>query len=165
MNSERIVVLPMALIEGIHLAQIVEDFLDLVKGRDAADPAVRRLTPSAYPDDLSAAASFADSTRDDLLDRRLGDAATVRQALAPFDADAEALTEDEALASRDLAIAIDDLDAWLRTLTAIRLVIAERLGIASEDDEADDGRRDVYDWLGYRLEVLIQAADHFDARP
>lgn len=165
MRSARIIVLPMALIEGIHLARIVDDFLDLVDSRDADDPAVRRLTPSAYPDDPSAAASFADSTRDDLLDRRRGDAATVRQALAPFDADVESLSDDEATASRDLAIAIDDLDAWLRTLTAIRLVVAERLGITSDEDDTDDGRHDIYDWLGYRLEVLIQAADHVDPRP
>ena len=57
-------------------------------------------------------------------------------------------------------IATADVDAWLRTLTAIRLVVATRLGITSDDEQSgDDGRHDVYDWLGYRLELLIEAAD------
>ena len=43
----------------------------------------------------------------------------------------------------------------MRTLTAIRLVIASRLGIEDEDDrDEDDPRFGVYDWLGYRLEGL-----------
>lgn len=160
----RDVVLPLALIEGIHLARLVDDFLDLLADRDADDSAVRRLTPTAYPDDHDAATAFAASTRDELLDRRIDDATTVRTALVPFDADVESLSEDDAMASRDLVIAEVELDSWLRTLTAIRLVIAERIGITSEDHSSDDGRGDLYDWLGYRLEVLIQAADDVDER-
>ncbi len=38
--------------------------------------------------------------------------------------------------------------------------IAERLGIESDDDhDPDDARFGVYDWLGYRLELVIEAAD------
>ena len=53
------------------------------------------------------------------------------------------------------------IDAWLRTLTALRLVIANRLGIESDDDTHDpeDPRYGVYDWLGYRLDGLVRAAD------
>jgi hypothetical protein len=162
--SARDIIIPLALLEGVHLGRLVDDFLDLLADRDAADPAVRRLTPSAYPDDQDAAEAFAASTRDDLLNRRIAEATTAREALVPFDADLESLSEEDAMASHDLVIAEDDLDAWLRTLTAIRLVIAERLGITSEDQQADDGRGDLYDWLGYRLEVLIQAADDADER-
>ncbi|WP_435744622.1 DUF2017 family protein [Microbacterium sp. PMB16] len=164
MTSHRIV-LPLALIEGAHLARLVDDFRDIIRERDSGDPAVRRLTPSAYPDDATAAQSFADSTRDDLLDRRLIEAEKVSAALAPFRADVDSLSEQDALAPQDLVILDDDIDAWLRTLTALRLVIATRLGITSdENDRGDDGRHDVYDWLGYRLEVLIQAADESDER-
>ncbi|KJQ52919.1 DUF2017 family protein [Microbacterium sp. SA39] len=163
MSSHDIVV-PLALLEGIHLGRLVDDFVELLTDRDPDDSAVQRLTPSAYPDDRDAAESFAASTRDDLLNRRITEAATVRKELSPFVADVESLSEDDAMAPRDLVIAEDDLDAWLRTLTAIRLVIAERLGITSEDQQADDGRGDLYDWLGYRLEVLIQAADDADER-
>lgn len=157
-------VFSLALLEGFHLARLVDEFRELIGDRNADDPAMRRLTPSAYPDDVDAANAFADSTRDDLLDRRASEASLVRQALAPFAVDIDSLSEDEALAPRELVIRDEDLDGWLRTLTAIRLVIAERLGITSEDQSTEDGRADVYDWLGYRLEVLIQAADDADAR-
>lgn len=162
--STRDVVLSVAVMEGVHLARLVDDFRDLLAERADDDPAVRRLTPSAYPDDSEAAKAFSESTRDDLLDRRLAEALTVRTALAPFDIDVEPLSEEDAMAPRDLVIAEVDLDAWLRTLTAIRLVIADRLGITAEDQTTGDGRGDIYDWLGYRLELLIQAADDVDER-
>lgn len=166
MTASHRIVLPLALIEGAHLARLVDEFRDVVVERDSDDPAVERLTPSAYPEDAEAAKSFAESTRDDLLDRRLLDAERVRHALAPFETDVDSLTEEEALAARDLVILEEDIDAWLRTLTSLRLVIASRLGITTDEHELDDGdgRLDVYDWLGYRLEVLIQAADEADAR-
>ena len=162
--STKEIVLPLALLEGAHLARLVDEFGELMRDRSADDPAVRRLTPSAYPEDREAARAFSDSTRDELLDRRLSEAAAVRTALAPFDVEIDALSEEAALEPRDLVIAEDDLVAWLRTLTAIRLVIAERLGITTEEHRSDDGRSDIYDWLGYRLEVLIQAADELDER-
>ena len=44
-------------------------------------------------------------------------------------------------------------------LAAIRLVLATRLGIRSEEDhDVDDPRFGIYDWLGYRLDGLVQAA-------
>ncbi|WP_370208354.1 DUF2017 family protein, partial [Aeromicrobium sp.] len=61
-----------------------------------------------------------------------------------------------------------DVQAWLRSLTDIRLSIAVRLGIDSEDDqlalsESDDPAVstmvDVYDWLGYVQETLVGALD------
>lgn len=156
------IVLSLAVLEGVQIARLVDDFRDLLADRAGDDPAVRRLTPNAYPSDPDAARSFAESTRDDLLDRRLADAVIVRTDLAPFDVEIEPLSEDELMAPRDLVIAADEIDAWLRTLTAIRLVIAERLGITTEDHVSDDGRGGIYDWLGYRLEVLIQAADEVD---
>ena len=49
--------------------------------------------------------------------------------------------------------------AWLRTLTAVRLVIATRLGITSEEEQDDDARFGVYNWLGFRLDGLLQAIE------
>ncbi|MFS0893629.1 DUF2017 family protein [Microbacterium sp. 179-I 3D3 NHS] len=162
--SEHAAVLPLALIEGCQLVRLVDEFREFLGDADADDSALRRLTPNAYPDDPHAASTFSESTREDLLDRRMNDAVTVRRDLAPFDVDLERLTEAEAVQERRLVVDADDLDAWLRTLTAVRLVIADRLGITAEEDGADDGRHDVYDWLGYRLEILIQAADELDDR-
>lgn len=152
-------VFSLAEIEGRHLARIVDDFIELVGTKDAADHAIARLTPDAYPEDAAASAEFGIATRDDLLDRRLLDARTMRSALTAFDGAAE-LTVAEAQAMRQVAVRRADIDAWLRTLTAIRLVLAERLGITTED--VGGGRTDgtdLYDWLGYRLELLIEAAD------
>lgn len=147
------------LIEEFHLAQLVDDFLELIAdSRDSGDPAIDRLTPSPYPDDPDSAGEFAHSTRDDLLERRLIDARRVRGALGDFSGGFDAL-EHEALTTRELEVDADDVDSWLRTLTAIRLVIATRLGITSDEEDGRDGRHDVYDWVGYRLELLIQAAD------
>lgn len=59
-------------------------------------------------------------------------------------------------------VELDDLSvsAWLRTLTSVRLVMATRLGIVDDDDERpDDPRFGVYDWLGFRLEGLLQALE------
>ncbi len=61
-----------------------------------------------------------------------------------------------------------DVQAWLRSLTDIRLSIAVRLGIDSEadqlalaegDDPAVSTMVDVYDWLGYVQETLVGALD------
>jgi hypothetical protein len=151
-----------AWVEGRNLLHLIDEFLSLVdEPRLGSDPALARLTPVAYPDDDAAAAEFRRSTGDELFDRRREDAATMRGDLAPFDDDDD--TRDP-LAPQSVAVHAGHLDAWLRTLAAIRLVVATRLGIDHADHhEADDPRFHVYDWLGYRLEDLIQRADDADA--
>ena len=53
-----------------------------------------------------------------------------------------------------------DVSALLRTLSAIRLVLATRLGIQADDDhDASEPRFGIYDWRGYRLDSLISAID------
>ncbi len=173
--SDRAVRLPLSRIEGAHLAGLVDEFRELLAGAASAradrgaaaedDPALARLAPDAYPDDPDASAEFAAHTRAPLWDRRAQDARTMRAGLESFAADLAALRtgaldERAATAPRDVVIAMDEVDAWLRTLTALRLVIASRLGIDTEDDhDPDDPRFGVYDWLGYRLDGLIEAAD------
>ncbi|MCI1017990.1 DUF2017 family protein [Microbacterium sp. C5A9] len=159
--SDAVVRVRMARVEGAQLAQLVDDFRELVgTDRDVSDPAIARLSPDPYPDDEDASRSFQSATRDDLLDRRALDAEIVRTALADLRGDMDTMSQTEAFTEHDLTISPADVDAWLRTLTALRLVIAERLGIESDDDhDPDDARFGVYDWLGYRLELTIEAAD------
>lgn len=159
--TEQTVHVGMARVEGAQLARLVDDFRELVgSDRDASDPAIGRLAPNPYPDDEHASSAFRDATREDLLDRRALDADVVRAALAEFRGDLDSMSQGEAFAEHDVAIRQTDVDAWLRTLTALRLVIAERLGIENDDDQdPDDARFGVYDWLGYRLELIIEAAD------
>ena len=159
--TESVVRMQMARVEGAQLAQLVDDFREIVgSDRDVTDPAIERLAPNPYPEDEDASRAFRDATRDDLLDRRALDAEVMRTALAGLRDDLNEMTQDEAFASHDLAIPVVDVDSWLRTLTALRLVIATRLGIENDDDhDPEDARYGVYDWLGYRLEVIVQAAD------
>lgn len=154
-------VITLATIEGHHLARIVADFIDLVSARASEDPAIDRLAPDAYPDDTAASAEFTDLTRSDLLDRRVHEAQAVLDALATF-ATEPPLSDDDARIPQDVHIGAADIDAWLRTLTAIRLVIATRLGITTDDEAERGDGHDVYEWLGYRLELLIEAADQLD---
>ena len=60
----------------------------------------------------------------------------------------------------ELMLSAPEAAAWLRTLAALRLVLASRLGIRTEDDhDPEDPRFGVYDWLGYRLELLVRARE------
>ncbi len=59
------------------------------------------------------------------------------------------------------------MEAWLRTLTSVRLAVATRLGITDAEtaDELADLPEDdprsflvsVYDWLGFAQETMINA--------
>jgi hypothetical protein len=148
-------------LEAAHLAGLITQFSELVDGAVASDgdPAIKRLVPDAY-DDPAAAEEFRELTEGDLLDRRRDDAATVLSSLAepaqiPEDPDDPALLE-------TVMIRLDGeaIGAWLRTLAAVRLVLASRLGIErAEDHDPDDPRFGIYDWLGYRLDGLIAAVD------
>ncbi|WOF24547.1 DUF2017 family protein [Microbacterium betulae] len=153
----RLVILTLTRIEAAHLRALVQQFSSLVEATQSEpDPALDRLAPDAYPDDADAAREFRDLTRGDLLGRRWHDAATV---LRDLDTVEEARLE-EALSPVDVPIEGDALDAWLRTLAAVRLVLASRLGIeTAEDHDEEDPRFALYDWLGYRLDGLVQAAD------
>jgi hypothetical protein len=157
----QIIVLELTRLEAAHLSGLVGQFAELVDGAETSqgDPAIGRLAPDAYAD-AEAAREFRDLTEADLLDRRRDDAATVLATLAeasdiPDDPDDPALLEVVAVQLDQEATA-----AWLRTLAAIRLVLATRLGITDTDDhDADDPRFGIYDWLGYRLDGLVKVVD------
>lgn len=159
--SGRIVVLELSRMEAAHLAGLVSQFAELLEeSQDAgADPAVRRLVPDAYAD-ADAAREFREVTEAELLARRRSDGAVVLATLADA-ADIPDDPADPALREMvDVALDEDQARAWLRTLAAVRLVLASRLGIAHEDDhDAEDPRYGIYDWLGYRLDGLVNAID------
>lgn len=145
-------------LEGVRLGEVVDEYSDLLASRDGDDAALDRLAPSPYPDDQQASREYAEATKDDLLERRLADAEVVRRAVAPFETFRAELTDDDALRAHTVTIPREDVDAWLRTLNAIRLVLATRLGIFEDDDhDPEDPRFGIYDWIGYRLELLIDA--------
>lgn len=157
--SEQIVVLEISGLEALHLAGIVGQFRDVIAdSRRADDPAVARLLPDAYPDDDDATREFRRLTGDDLLGRRADDAAIVLRTLGMDGGDLDA--DDDPDATISVALGETEALAWMRTLSAVRLVLATRLGIQSEDDhQPDDPRFGIYDWIGYRLDGLVTALD------
>ncbi|MBZ4486167.1 DUF2017 domain-containing protein [Microbacterium sp. cx-55] len=167
MDPPETVVLELTRVEAVHLRGLVDQFVDLLSDAPdaAADPAIARLVPSAYPDDPAAAAQFRSSTQPELLRRRTDEAAMVLADLSVA-GHADDLAHDgpeDALAEFVIRLDRERTGAWLRTLAAVRLVLAARLGIQSEDDhEPSDARYGVYEWLGYRLDGLTRAASGSD---
>ncbi|TDT64129.1 DUF2017 domain-containing protein [Frigoribacterium sp. PhB116] len=132
--------------EARLLGDLVAQLVTVLEGGDPGDPAVARLLPSAYPDDEEAAAEFRRFTSDDLTARKLANARRVLDDVA--------------------APTAERLDAagqqsWLRTLTDLRLVLGSRLGVTADGPAPSDDphvvvMHDVFDWLGYLQESLVQ---------
>lgn len=154
-----VIVLEMSALEAENLDSLVGQFIEVLDAptRDASeDPAVLRLVPDAYADP-EAAREFREMTQRELLSRRHVDAELVRTTLA--DAAVRAAQRDVP-AELDVRLDADAQRAWLRTLAAVRLVLATRLGVTDDDDHTDDDPRfGVYDWLGYRLHILVEAIE------
>lgn len=117
------------------------------------DPAIARLLPNAYADD-EASADFRGLTERSLASRKVANARVVETTLNAAD---DAISE--------VRLSETEAGAWLRTLADIRLTIAARLGIESDedtdtgDDESSIALRDVYDWLAWVTESLIDAIE------
>lgn len=110
------------------------------------DPAIARLLPDAY-EDADAAREFRHLTEQSLAGRKIANARTVVDSLdAGGDIDLDAAAQ----------------QAWVRCLADIRLVLASRLGIEKDGDEgnSDDlAVRDIYDWLAYVQDSLIEVLE------
>lgn len=128
------------------------------------DPALARLFPNAYREDENAA-SFRRVTEQGLLNRKLQDAITVTSALGlggtPF--------SDDVI---EVDISPESLFVWARTLTALRLAIAARIGLEHESDrtrlsalEQTRGSVVVFDWLAAILESIMSAAEATEDQP
>lgn len=121
---------------------------------DRDDPVVTRLFPDAYASDPVASAEFRRLTQAKQRTDRQRQAEVVMSALA-----------DSQAGSNPIQVRLIDLDDWLKTLTAVRLSLAVRLGIQSAEDaeefaalSEDDPRSyvyRVYEWLAYLSEGLL----------
>ncbi len=113
------------------------------------DPALARLLPDAYRGDTDAASEHRHLTERGLVDRKVANAQTV---LASLQTDTVSL--------KPAAV-----QAWLRTLTDLRLTIAARLEIESDADrgrhetDSDRALQSVYEWLGYAQGTLVEALE------
>ncbi len=159
--------------ERALLGQLLDQLLDLVEEAGGAgtsadplveivgitedaerpdDPALARLLPDAY-EDPEQAAEFRRFTQADLRRQKADNARTVSGTLER---------------SGTVVLTPAEAQAWLRTLTDLRLVIGTRLGI-TEDSSPDtflgsEPTRSlylVYDWLTYHQDRLVHALNHW----
>ncbi len=131
--------------ERAVVARLLAELRDvLAAGPD--DPRLRRLYPTAYPDDPVKEAEFRHLVHDELVASRL-------EALALVEATLEADGLDE-----------EQLGAWMQAVNALRLVLGTALDVSEEDDiwavDPDDPEatsRALYAYLGLLLEEIVQA--------
>jgi hypothetical protein len=115
------------------------------------DAALARLLPNAYLDDDAAALEFRHLTERGLAERKI--------------ANARRVVSDLEASRGEIELDPDAAQAWLRTLTDIRLIIAVRLGIEhDEHDVSAETERErhmfaVYNWLGGVQGTLVEALD------
>ncbi len=135
-------------IEAKVLSDLVDDLVDQLETADPADPAIRRLLPDAYRGDAEAAAEFRRFTQEGLVERKTHNARAIAATLA-------AAGEGRA----KVELSPDDAQAWIRGLSDIRLSLATRLGIETDDDEPDWEQpvAQLYGWLGFVQDSLVRA--------
>jgi hypothetical protein len=127
------------------------------------DPVLARLFPTAYPGDPEAAAEFRRFTEGTLRDGKAAAAITIIDSLEEAGLPAE-LDEDGLMI--DVELDEPAAESWLRSFTDLRLALATRLGIEEGDEDVwyampdDDPRaqaHDIYEWVGYLQETLVEA--------
>jgi hypothetical protein len=131
------------------LRSLGPDTRRLLEDRNAAgepDPAVDRLFPVAYPDDEERQTEYRLLVHDELLESHLAALAVLEET-----ADAERLDDEQ-------------LQAWMRALNEIRLVLGTRLGVSEDRDERQWDDADprgtafaVYDYLTFLQGEVIEA--------
>jgi hypothetical protein len=131
------------------------------------DPVLHRLLPDAYRDDPEDAGEFRRFTERSLTSVKVQGAETLIGSLVDG-----GLTFGEMPQEDDDPVEVEldaeEVQAWLRALTDVRLSLAVRLGIetdedtllvAASEDEAIAAMSDIFEWLGYVQETLIAALD------
>lgn len=136
--------------EALLLQNLASQVSSLLREGSATDPALVRLLPDAYPEDHEASAEFRRFTASGLIDRKVDNA------------DSVLLTLSSAIETSEVRLDADEAQAWLRCLTDIRLTLASRLGIVSDDHESssDSVLQELYDWIGFIQNSLVEAVDH-----
>nr|WP_125037884.1 DUF2017 domain-containing protein [Nocardioides sp. LS1] len=127
------------------------------------DPVLARLFPTAYPQDEEAAGEFRRFTEGTLRDGKARAACTIIDGLEEAGLPPE-LTEDGLMI--DVELDPPTAEVWMRSFTDLRLALATRLGVEEDDEHywhslPDDDPRaqahDIYEWVGYLQETLIEA--------
>ena len=127
------------------------------------DPVLARLFPTAYPGDDESAAEFRRFTEGALRDGKAAAACTLIDSLEEAGLPPE-LTEEGLMI--DVELDEPTAETWLRSFTDVRLALATRLGVEEGDEDfwhalPDEDPRaqahDIYEWVGYLQETLVDA--------
>jgi hypothetical protein len=140
----------------------LRQYFDVVT--DPEDPVYRRLFPHAYldPTEDRAEMAFTAFVRPESSEQRLAalDAVTMAldEAIAQGTGSAEVL---------HLTLTFEEVDAWVRAMNEIRLVLGVRLDIGDEatsaatvavtSDSNELQYRELYDWLSWLQHELVEA--------
>lgn len=135
------------------LTDLVSQLVGLLedRGTPGSDPALDRLLPAGYRDSTADADEFRRFTEEDLAAGKVHNARVVLETLERFSHGGDAAP-----------LAGADIQAWLRTLTDLRLTLAARLEVERDGtlpDDSDEMTVAVYEWLGYLQESLLDAID------
>lgn len=131
------------------------------------DPVLKRLLPDAYRDDQEDAGEFRRFTERSLTSAKVLNAETLIGSLVDGGLTFGDLPDEDG-DPVEVELDADEVQAWLRALTDVRLSLAVRLGIetdedtmlvAESDDEAVAAMSDIFEWLGYVQETLVAALD------
>lgn len=147
--------------EGMDPFEAMMDFSGPTS--EPEDPVLARLFPTAYPRDEEAAAEFRRFTEGGLRDGKANAAVTIIDRLEEAGLPAE-LTEDGLMI--DVELDEPTAETWMRSFTDLRLALATRLGVVDGDEDvwhamSDEDPRaqahDIYEWVGYLQETLVEA--------
>jgi len=131
------------------------------------DPVLQRLLPDAYRDDPEDAGEFRRFTERSLTSVKVQNAEALIGSLVDGGLTFGAMP-DEDDDPVEVELDAEEVQAWLRALTDVRLSLAVRLGIETDEDtllvgqsedEAIAAMSDIFEWLGYVQETLIAALD------
>jgi len=141
--------------EAMLLSELADQVDSVLLLGEADDPALGRLLPNAYPEDLEASDEFTRYTRESLVDGKRQAAQSVRDATAVEHPD-----------DGVVQIELDQAQAWgwLTFLTDLRLILAERVGLDDDEDDADVETRDdylraAYEWAGFVQGSMLEVLD------
>ncbi len=137
--------------EGQLLKQLLDEMRTLLNADiPRNDPVVKRLFPDAHEDEAQEQA-YRELVDDQLRAAKLSSLVTIEEGLSE--------------ATRGmLSLSAEEVDAWLATLTDMRLAIGTRLDVNEETMAADIDRHDpdapafgVMHWLGWMQEMMVRA--------
>ena len=139
--------------DGLPSADDLAAMIGLTENHELpSDPALARLLPDAYSDDPEASGEFRRYTEQGLRSGKVAAARTVLATLPPK--------------GGRVRLSGPEAQAWLRALNDVRLALGVRLEVTEDFDELvarmspDDPRlayADMYHWLGYLQETLVEA--------